>query len=365
MWRAATRGGLVRIGAVARDRAFVLLGVDASSVMAFDHAALRQASIAMRRVARQLGAVGRERDVVPRELGRHAANRAAPQVRRKRIGREVAEAHAAGCALIAVVTQLRTITGRCIHERVCILASASTIAAAFGGCQAGSRRSGSQVAMTMSYQARPSGLSTVSARHHARQERGVDGDAQHVRLEPLGASACDSGPRRERPDLAEAAPHRQPVQPVDRPGDAARAHDATGRLQQLLASRERLRRHAREQQLEPGQARRARQARGVAAQRVGARRRRGLALPGAQRALAARRHQQREQHGLQLARRRGPATDDRRRRARAPATALAPDAQCRPRRGRGPGAGARRGQGRRPWESRSLPPLEHGRGCGS
>jgi len=76
---------------------------------------------------------------------------------------------------------------------------------------------------------------------------------------------------------------------------------ATGRLQ-LLTGGERLHRHAREQQLEPGQARRAGQARRVAAQRVGARRRRGLLLPGAQRALAVRCHQQREQHGLELAR---------------------------------------------------------------
>ena len=171
--------------------------------------------------------------------------------------------------------------------------------------------------MTMSYQARPSGLSTVSARNHARQERGVGSDAQHVGLEPLGAPRGRFRPRRQRPDLAEAAPHRQPVQPVDRPGDAARAHDATRRLQQLLAGGERLHRHAREQQLEPGQARRAGQAR-----RVARAARRRPASPRSRRARRAARAGCRAASAARAARpaarpRRGPAPADRRRRARA------------------------------------------------
>ena len=207
-----------------------------------------------------------------------AANRAARSSSARHRPRGRRDAPWRLCAS-AVVTHVRTTTGRCIHERVCILASASTIAAAFGGCQGGISAKPGKVAITASYQGWPCGGVGRFGRHHARQERRVAGDVQHVRLEPLDLLRVRLGSRRERPDFAEPAPHRQPVQPVDRPRDAAGLHHASRRQQQLLASRERLRRHAREQQLEPRQARRAREARGVLAQRVGARRRARLGAP--------------------------------------------------------------------------------------
>ena len=74
-----------------------------------------------------------------------AGESSSPQVRRS-ASAERSPRRSPRLRLIADVTQLLTITGRCRHDKVCILASASTIAAAFGGCHSGISANGSQVA---------------------------------------------------------------------------------------------------------------------------------------------------------------------------------------------------------------------------
>jgi len=140
------------------------------------------------------------------------------------------------------------------------------------------------------------------ARHHARQERGEARHALDVGLEPLDVIRMHLGARRERRRLAETAPQRQPVQPIDRTRDAARLHQPARREQQLLAGRERLPRHAREQHLEPRHPRRAREGRGVRTQGVGAGELADLDPPHPQGSFAPGRQQQCEQDGMQLAR---------------------------------------------------------------
>ena len=191
-------------------------------------------------------------------------------------------------AFNASATQLRMTTGRCIQESVCSRAEGlEHVLRRRGRRTAAPPKCGAHCAMTLSYQRGPALSSSSPRRPCATGRRCRPASASTSVSSHSATSLSASGRAASGRHFAQAAAHRQPVQPVDRPDHAARAHDAARRLEQPLACGDRLQRHARQQPLEPGQAGRAGQAGGVLAQAGAIGRVRGLDRPGARGAPAA------------------------------------------------------------------------------